>query len=96
MIIPGVQNPHCKPVMLPERLLHRMQRTVRLSQPFDGDDLGALALQGERGAGLGRDAVDVDHTGTALRCVAADMGAGQPQILAQKLHQERARLRHHR
>jgi hypothetical protein len=30
--------------------------------------------------------------GTALRGVAADMGTGQPQVLAQKLHQQGTRI----
>ena len=34
----------------------------------------------------------MDDAGAALRGVAADMGAGQPQILAQQLHQQRARI----
>ena len=33
MIIPGVQKPHCRRVMLAERLLHWMQWRIRLSQP---------------------------------------------------------------
>ena len=35
---------------------------------------------------------DVDDAAAALRGVAADMGTGQPQVLAQKLHQQRARI----
>jgi hypothetical protein len=65
-------------VVLAERLLHRMQRTVRLGQPFDGRDLGALALQREQSAGFGCDAVDMDDAGAALRGVTAHMRAGQP------------------
>src|SRR5580765_4776641 len=47
---PGRAEPALQTVMLPERFLHRMQRAVRFCQSFYGDDLGALALQGERGA----------------------------------------------
>ena len=37
-------------------------------------------------------AVHVDDAGAALRGVAADMGAGEPQVLAQVLHQQGARV----
>ena len=79
-------------VVLAESLLHRMQRAIRFGQALDGGDLGALTLQRERGAGLGRDAVDMNDASAALRGVAADMRAGQPQILAQELHQQGARF----
>src|SRR5262245_32797872 len=41
-------------VVLAERLLHRMQGTVRLGEPLDGGDVGALDLPGEHSAGLHR------------------------------------------
>ena len=41
---------------------------------------------------LARDAVDMHDAGAALRGVAADMRAGQPQIFAQELHQQGARF----
>ena len=47
---------------------------------------------GERRAGLDRLAVDVDDAGAALRGVAADMGAGEAQVFAQELDQQRARI----
>src|SRR5580704_2600334 len=64
-------------VMLAERLLHGMQRAVRGRQALDGEDVGAVELPGEHGAGLDRLAVDVDHAGAALRRVAADMRSGE-------------------
>src|SRR5262245_24509720 len=79
-------------VVLAERLLHRMQRAVRLGEPFDRGDVGALHLPGKGRAGLHRLAVDMDHAGAALRGVAAHMRAGQPQVLAQELHQQGARV----
>ena len=42
------------------------------------------------GAGFDRLAVEMHDTGAALAGIASDMGAGQPQILAQELHKERA------
>ena len=47
---------------------------------------------GKRRAGLDRLAVDMNDAGAALAGIAADMGAGQAEMLPQELHQERARL----
>ena len=91
MIMPGVQKPHCSAVVLAERRLHRVQLAV-LGEALDRDHLGAVGLHREHGAGLDRAAVDVDHAGAALAGVAADMGAGEAEMLAQELDQERARL----
>src|SRR5690348_16672018 len=79
-------------VMLAESLLHRVQLAARLGQTLDRGDLGALALKRERGAGFCSDAVDMHDAGAALGRVAADMRAGQPEVLAQELHQQGARL----
>ena len=88
--MPGVQIAALQAVILAERLLHRMQRTVRLGQSLDGGDVGALELPGEHRAGLHRLAVDVNDAGAALRGVAPHMGTREPQILAQELHQQGA------
>jgi hypothetical protein len=88
----GSTEPALKRVMFAERLLHRMQWSVRLGQSFDGGDFGALALQSEGCAGLPRNAIYVNDASATLRSVAADMRTGQPQILAQKLHQQGARF----
>src|SRR4029079_17648548 len=84
---PGSTESTLKRVMFAERFLHRMQRAVRLCETFDCGDLGAFALQSEGGARLGRNPINVNDASTALRRVTADMCTGQPQILAQKLHQ---------
>src|SRR5262249_50726892 len=39
-----------QPVMLAKRLLHRMQRPVRIREPLDGSDVGTLDLPDEDGA----------------------------------------------
>src|SRR5262245_4279773 len=41
-----------QPVMLAERLLHRMQRPVRVGEALDGGDVGAVDLPDEDGAGF--------------------------------------------
>ncbi len=77
-------------VVLAEHLLHGMQRAVRGGQALDGGDRAALRLHGQHGAALHAVAVDMDDARAALAGVAADMGAGQAQLLAQQLHQQRA------
>jgi hypothetical protein len=69
-----------------------MQWPVRVGETLDGEDVGALDLPHEHGAGFDRLAVHVHHAGTALRGIATHMGAGEPQVLAQKLHQKGARI----
>ncbi|MGY4596536.1 hypothetical protein ACVWXL_004282 [Bradyrhizobium sp. GM22.5] len=73
-----------------EGLLHRMQRRAVGGQALDRLDLVAVGHHGERGAGLHGLAVQMHDASAALRGVAADMGAGEPQILAQELHQQGA------
>ena len=77
--------------MLTERLLQRVQPAVA-HQPLDGGDLGAVRLHGEHQAGARGLAVDEDGAGAADAVLAADVGAGQLEILAQEVHQELARL----
>ena len=78
-------------VIVAERRLHRMQ-LVALGDAFDGGDVGACGLRRQHRAGFHRAAVDMDHAGAALAGVAADMGAGQIEIFAQEMHQQRAVL----
>ena len=47
---------------------------------------------GQHRAGLGGPAVEMDDAGAALAGVAADVRAGQAQVLAQVLHEQRARI----
>src|SRR5690606_6126589 len=78
-------------VVLAERGLHRVQLAV-LGQTLDRGHLGALRPRRQHGADLDRLAVDVDRAGAALAGVAADVGAGQIEVLAQELDEEGARL----
>jgi hypothetical protein len=52
-----------------------------------------LDLHGEDGAGLNGAAVQVHDTGAALRCVAADMRAGQAKFFPQKFSEQHIGLR---
>ena len=74
-------------VGFPEGFLQGMQ-VVRRAQPFDGHNLVAVGLHGEHQAGTDRLAVEQDGTGPAHAMLAADVGAGQSQIVAQKVAQQ--------
>src|SRR5690349_8219853 len=78
-------------VALAERGLHRVQLAVG-GEALDGRDLGALHLQREHRARLHRAAVHVHRARAALRGVAADVRAGEPELLADELHEQRARI----
>src|SRR6056297_1180049 len=79
-------------VVLHEGLLHRVQRSVSGGHAFDGAHLLAVGLDGQHGATLHRLAVEVDGAGAARRRVAADVGSGEPDVFADVLHQQGARL----
>src|SRR5207248_5342259 len=71
-------------VVLPERLLQRMER-LALREAFDGADLRALRLHGEHEAGTDRLAVHQHGAGAAHAVLAAEMRAGQPAVFAQRI-----------
>src|SRR5689334_11996579 len=75
-------------MMFTKRLLHRMQRRAVGGKPFDRPDLVSVRHDRKCGAGFDRLAIEVHDTGAALGGVAADMGAREPQIFTQELHQE--------
>ena len=76
-----------KAVLFPEPGLDRMQIAV-LCQPLDGRDLRPAGLDREDRARLRAAAVDDHRAGAALAGVAADVRAGQAQLLAQEVHQQ--------
>src|SRR5262249_38299577 len=80
-----------QPVVLLERGLHRVEQAV-LRQPLDGGDVRPLGLAHQHLAALHPLPVDHHHAGAALAGVAADVGPGEPEVLAQELHEERAWL----
>src|SRR5262249_52689925 len=88
----GCAEAALQPVIFAEGLLHGMQRTIRFGQPLYSGDLGALALQSERRAGFGCDAVNMNNAGPALGRIASNVRTGQPQVFAQELHQQGARF----
>ncbi len=90
--IPGRTEAALQSMVLAERLLHRVQRAVGCGDAFDGDDRRALSLQREHVAGLDRRTVHVHGAGAALGGIAAHVGAGQAQVVADEVYQERSRL----
>ncbi len=67
-------------VVLEEGCLDRMQAAVCGRETFDGRDLSALGLRGERQAGKDALAIDMDGAGAALALIAALLGAGQRKV----------------
>ena len=77
--------------MLLERGLHGVQ-PAGPGDALDGGDAGTFELNRQQRAGFCGLAVEVDRAGPALAGVAADVGAGELQLLAQEVDQERARI----
>jgi hypothetical protein len=73
-------------VQVEERLLHRMQ-LFALGHTLDGRDLTPLGRHRQLQAGDGPASVQQHGAGTALPLVAALLGAGQIQALAQGVEQ---------
>src|SRR5215470_1759057 len=78
-------------MLLGEALLHRMELAALL-ETLDGRDLRAVGLHREHGARLHRCSVEEHGASTAMRSVAADMGAGKPQRLTDEMHEQQARF----
>ena len=85
----GRAEPALQGMIVAERLLHRMQG-VAVRDGLDGQHRAAFGLHRQQGASLDGLAVDMDDAGAALAGVAADMRAGQTELLAQQLHQQGA------
>ncbi len=81
-------------VLLEKGRLHRVQPSGR-AEPFDGDDLVAALHRCQRQAGVRAPAVDVDGAGAALAVVAALLGPGEMERLAQAIEQGHARVDAH-
>ena len=64
-----------------------MELTV-VAQALDRGDVGTLRLHGEDRAGLDRTAVEMHGACTALSGIAANMGTGEMELVADQLDQE--------
>ena len=80
-----------KAMLLPKTLLNRMQVSV-LCQALDRGDLPSVGLHREERARLDCLSVHKHRTGAADAGLAADMGSCEAQILAQVMHEKKARL----
>ena len=91
MIMPGVQKPHCRPCFSQNAVCIGW-RSSPSARPSIVVIVGAVGLDREHRARLDRPAVDVDGAGAALAGVAADVRAGQVEVLTQGLDEEPSRL----
>ncbi len=81
---PRRAEPALEPVVCGERPLQRVLVGSR-AETLDGDDLRTVALHGEEQARAGRDTVHEDRAHAAHPVLAAEVGAGQPEVLAQRV-----------
>src|SRR5262249_19105905 len=80
-----------EPVLLDEGLLERMELPVPL-EPLHREHLAAVGLDTEDGARLDRPPVEQHGAGAAVAGVAADVGPGEPEALAEQVDQQEPRL----
>ena len=78
-------------VMFDERGLQRMQR-IAVRQPLDRRDLAPIVLHRQREARQDTLAIDQHRARAARSLVAALLGAGQVQMLAEMIQQRHARI----
>lgn len=71
--------------------LQRMQGAIG-GHAFDCGHFATICLNGKHGTRFYRSAVDVNSAGTALACVAANMGTGQREVLSQKIYKQGTRF----
>src|ERR1043166_2739918 len=88
---PRGAEPALETVLLPERLLERMQ-CARRSESLDGRYLVPVGLHREHGTALDRFPIEVHGTRAALAGVAADVRAGEVEVIAKNMNQEAAGL----
>src|ERR1051326_5910733 len=87
----GRAVPALQAVLIPEGLLDRVELTV-FGHAFDGREVAAVGLDREHRAALHGLAVDVDRAGAPLAGVAADVRSGQPDYVADVVHEQQPRL----
>ena len=87
----GRAKPTLQAVAFFESRLHRVQAAVRRRQTFDGRDIRTRMLRRQGVAGLDSPPIDDDRARAALCRVATHMGAGELELVAQRLHQQRVR-----
>ncbi len=79
-------------VMLVHRLLNRIELAAVAREALDGREFVAVGLHRQHQAGADRDTIEQNGAGAADAMLAADMGAGQPQFVAQEIAQQHPRV----
>ena len=90
---PGRAEAALQGVVTAERLLEHRKPAGLRRQSLDSAQPRAVRLHRERQAGPRRDAVDFDRAGAAYAVLAAHMGAGHAEPMAQEVGEQHARLR---
>src|SRR5262245_46043951 len=78
-------------MLLPKRLLHRVQR-IGAAERLDGLDPRAVCLHCQAKARARGQTVEEHRAGAANPVLAADMGTGEAELMTQKVAQEEAWL----
>ncbi len=78
--------------MIVHRLLQRMISALFVRKAFNGRDFMISRLHGEHQAGTHGLAIEQDGAGAADPVLAADMGTGQRQIVAEEIAEQHARF----
>ena len=78
--------------MIVHRLLQRVVFAVLVGEALDGRNFVIPGLHRQHQAGAHRLAVEQHGAGAADAVLAADMGAGQRQIVAKEVAQQQARF----
>ena len=63
-----------------------------IGQSLDRQDVGAVGAQRQYGAGFDGFAIHMDHASAALGGIAPNVGSREPEVFAQELHQQGARI----
>jgi phosphomannomutase len=79
-------------VSIPEGGLEGVERIVSGSKPFHSGELVAVHLHGKDQAGADRFSIHQDRTGATNAVLTPNVGAGEVQLLAEKVAEQEARL----
>ena len=84
-----------QPVAVPERLLDRTERPVRLAAALDGRDRRPVDAHREQQARADRSAVDQHGAGSAHAVLATDMGTGEAEVVPKGVGEQPPRRHTH-
>ena len=90
--MPGVQKPHCRPWLSRNACCSGCSSSARRRDALDGEQLVAVGLHREHQAGARRAAVEQDGAGAADAVLAAEMRAGEPELVAHEIGERHAHL----